>query len=351
MDTPEPTWEQMKAAYLRDVRQALARTPARGSRDIIAEVKSHLEQRFAELLPEQHGPEVYAQIIEDMGPVDEYGEWLVPAQTVGIEARRRMWPVGLLVGAVILVGGGFLWWHTMPPPVAYIIRFAAAEDYPVETVRQLLKAFNDEVQFRVKTHHYRPQIVGGRVYGAIAVDSREERDLLKRIISDARSITWTDSQAVSQRQWGLHVVSTVPRPRVVVTHPSPLADNVSPALKTISVTFTEPMGRGYSWVQFDDDYPDVVGKPYFDTNESTCFLPCTLEPGQVYRVGINSDKFQHFQSRYGMAAKPFLLVFATQDRKGNATPIPEDWVKQAERVNAKHGGDLSKDVTLGDVSF
>jgi hypothetical protein len=42
-------WQRLKGRYLRQVRKALARTKHPRRREIIEEVESHLDQRYADL--------------------------------------------------------------------------------------------------------------------------------------------------------------------------------------------------------------------------------------------------------------------------------------------------------------
>ena len=67
----------------------------------------------------------------------------------------------------------------------------------------------------------------------------------------------------------------------------------------------------------------------------TCTLPCKLEPGKVYWVGVNSPDFHNFVSISGEPAPWYIILFATQSADGKPTPIPADLLEQAKAINAR----------------
>jgi tetratricopeptide (TPR) repeat protein len=123
-------------------------------------------------------------------------------------------------------------------------------------------------------------------------------------------------------------------PVVIKTIPQVYADDVSPTLNRLSVTFNQTMFEGnFAWVTWDGPFPETTGKPSFDATKRICTLPVKLEPGKVYMVGINIGKFNSFQSHDGVTARPYALVFATQSADGKPTPIPQDLLDRAKQVN------------------
>jgi hypothetical protein len=131
-------------------------------------------------------------------------------------------------------------------------------------------------------------------------------------------------------------------PRIVGTSPAALANNVSPALDKITVTFDqEMMDNSWSWTGGGKTFPKVA-KPYYDAANMTCTLPCKLEPGKVYWVGVNSPSFHNFVSAEGAPAPRYVILFATQSADGKPTTIPDDLLKQANEINARASeGDAS----------
>jgi len=129
--------------------------------------------------------------------------------------------------------------------------------------------------------------------------------------------------------------SETAEPVVVGTTPAIGTIDVSPSLDKLSVTFNQTMKNGgWAWVRWEDPYPDTTGKPSYDSQLKTCTLPVKLKPGQAYLVAFNTDPYIGFRSASGVAAKPYVLVFATKDKNGKPTPIPQRMLDKAERVNS-----------------
>lgn len=126
------------------------------------------------------------------------------------------------------------------------------------------------------------------------------------------------------------------RPVVVQTTPPALAMAVNPNTTAISVTFDQPMMNfSWSWVGGGELYPETTGEPRYDTERKTCTLPVKLQPGKLYWIGINSEKYVYFQTEKHVPAKPYVILFATADENGNPTPIPEDYLEEANRINSQ----------------
>lgn len=126
-------------------------------------------------------------------------------------------------------------------------------------------------------------------------------------------------------------------PNIVSTSPAAFADNVSPALDKITVTFDQKMkDASWSWTGGGDTFPKVK-KPYYDAAKMTCTLPCKLEPGKVYWVGINAPSFKNFRSAEGLPAHWYIILFATQSADGKPTPISAALLEQAKPINAEAG--------------
>ncbi|MGD2175975.1 MAG: tetratricopeptide repeat protein [Candidatus Brocadiaceae bacterium] len=124
-------------------------------------------------------------------------------------------------------------------------------------------------------------------------------------------------------------------PRVLYTGPETFANDVSPALDRITATFDRPMVDGsWSWTGGGETFPQTTGKPRYDDARMTCTLPVRLEPGKVYWVGINSPSHGNFQTPGGVPARRHVVLFATADREGNPTPIPEEMRRKARAINA-----------------
>jgi len=125
-------------------------------------------------------------------------------------------------------------------------------------------------------------------------------------------------------------------PAVVKTSPAALADDVDPALDRITVTFDQPMmDQNWSWTGGGETYPRITGKISYDAAKTTCTLPVKLEPGKVYWVGVNSPSHRNFKTPDRIPAAWHVIVFATKSADGNPTPIPEEMLVRAKRINAR----------------
>jgi hypothetical protein len=100
-------------------------------------------------------------------------------------------------------------------------------------------------------------------------------------------------------------------PVLVSSDPIDGAIGVDPAKKTIQVKFSANMAGGFSWTGGPPLFPKTTGKPKW-VNPRTCELPVELEPGKVYRVGINSTSYMNFQSEDGVPVRPSVIAFVTK---------------------------------------
>jgi bla regulator protein BlaR1 len=123
-------------------------------------------------------------------------------------------------------------------------------------------------------------------------------------------------------------------PIVVRTTPVTFANEVSSDLNNLTVTFNQQMmDKSWSWVQWDAPYPETTGQAYYDNERKTCSLPVKLKAGQAYLVAFNIEPYLGFVNLAGSPAKPYVLVFATKDKDGKPTVIPEELIAKARSVN------------------
>jgi beta-lactamase regulating signal transducer with metallopeptidase domain len=107
-------------------------------------------------------------------------------------------------------------------------------------------------------------------------------------------------------------------PKVVRCEPDNGAQNVSPAVTELRVTFSVPMGGGCSWCTAGDDDSDfpkgVEGKRvYWTEDKKTCVLPVALKPHMAYRLSLNAPGYINFQSEGGVPLEPVAYSFKTTD--------------------------------------
>jgi hypothetical protein len=93
--------------------------------------------------------------------------------------------------------------------------------------------------------------------------------------------------------------------------------DVDPRRKEIRVTFSIPMGKGYSWTGGGPHYPTTPKgmKPQWSADGNTCILPVRLKPEWSYELGLNSPSFKNFQSAAGVPLTPVIYRFSTGSRK------------------------------------
>jgi hypothetical protein len=125
-------------------------------------------------------------------------------------------------------------------------------------------------------------------------------------------------------------------PNIIRTYPAAFANDVPASLRKITVTFDRRMkDRTWSWTGGGETFPEIAGDIHYDTGKKTCTLPCKLEPGKVYWIGINSPSHKNFKSAGNVPAKRYVILFATKGPDGSATKIPADMLKRAKKINPK----------------
>jgi hypothetical protein len=104
------------------------------------------------------------------------------------------------------------------------------------------------------------------------------------------------------------------KPEIVSMSPANGAKDVDPNLTEIRVTFSVPMGGGFSWTGGGPQFPKVAeGKrPSWSEDRKTCVLPVELKPGWEYRLGLNSPSHKNFQSEGGVPLDPVVYTFTTR---------------------------------------
>lgn len=107
-------------------------------------------------------------------------------------------------------------------------------------------------------------------------------------------------------------------PQVTEFAPANGAKDVSASLEEVRVTFSVPMGGGFSWCTAgDDDHdfpPGRQGKSARWTDDhKTCVLPVNLKPGMTYRISLNAPGYNNFQSAGGVPLAPVSYTFKTSE--------------------------------------
>jgi hypothetical protein len=108
MTSENKKWDSLKIEYLHKIEKALSSIKHPRRKDILEDVRSHLDRRFAELEPDQQTRENFQAIITEMGPASDYAELLEPAAS----QQRRSVPLKYLLGiglaAVVIVAAAIV---------------------------------------------------------------------------------------------------------------------------------------------------------------------------------------------------------------------------------------------------
>lgn len=102
-------------------------------------------------------------------------------------------------------------------------------------------------------------------------------------------------------------------PKIVSMKPPMGSQDVSPDVKELRVTFSVPMGGGFSWTGGGPQFPTSPEgkKPFWTEDHKTCVLPVELKPNSQYRLGLNSPSYKGFQSAAGVPLTPMVYTFKT----------------------------------------
>jgi hypothetical protein len=108
-------------------------------------------------------------------------------------------------------------------------------------------------------------------------------------------------------------------PKLAAMVPADGAEDVDPAVSTITFTFDRAMKTGFALIMIDGVvFPEPAGLPTWDADGKTLTLPVRLKPGTAYRFGLNSDSNLGFQDRSGAPVRPMQLGFKTRTAAVNA---------------------------------
>lgn len=103
------------------------------------------------------------------------------------------------------------------------------------------------------------------------------------------------------------------KPAILEMSPANGAAGVDPATEELRVTFSVPMGNGFSWTGSGLNYPALPEgqQPRWTEDHRTCIMPVHLKPNHDYRLGLNSPSHNNFQSAAGVPLDPVTYTFRT----------------------------------------
>ena len=105
-------------------------------------------------------------------------------------------------------------------------------------------------------------------------------------------------------------------PQIVSFNPRNGAQDVSPSVTELRISFSVPMGEGFSWTGGGPKFPKIPDgkKPFWTDDRKTCVLPVALKPGWEYQLGLNSPSHRNFQSAAGVPLDPVVFTFKTSEK-------------------------------------
>jgi hypothetical protein len=127
--------------------------------------------------------------------------------------------------------------------------------------------------------------------------------------------TWSGRLALACCACGAPGDTATPRPTVVSTVPSDGDVAVDAELGALSVTFSEAMGEGWSWVtETGHSAPEVTGFAFY-VDDVTNVLPVQLAPHTSYAIWVNSPdhaELRKFVNTQGVSARAYRIEFETR---------------------------------------
>lgn len=131
-------------------------------------------------------------------------------------------------------------------------------------------------------------------------------------------------------------------PHVIKFEPPNGAEDVSPDIKELRVTFDIAMGGGFSWCGDGPGYPpSPEGKrAHWTEDGKTCVLPVQLASGHAYELGLNCPCCDNFQSAAGVPLEPVSYTFKTSGPASAQAPAEKGQEYVREQTAAARQGDF-----------
>ncbi len=155
MTSENKSWDNLKADYLRQVEKALSSVKHPRGKEVLEDVRSHLDRRFAELGSQQQTWENFQSIITEMGPASDYAELLAPeAGQPKCSIRQRWLPwAGIIVVVVVAVVVSLMVIFSKPRPVTTeefrrdFFEKVDKFDIDTATIKDVIKDFGQPVEY------------------------------------------------------------------------------------------------------------------------------------------------------------------------------------------------------------
>jgi polyphosphate kinase len=73
-----------------------------------------------------------------------------------------------------------------------------------QTAKELLEAFNNEVKFRITTHHFRTEVQDNRLIGYICTNTKADKGAIATILGDSKQLKLISIEPVTSKELEKH---------------------------------------------------------------------------------------------------------------------------------------------------
>lgn len=86
----------------------------------------------------------------------------------------------------------------------YIVSFNPIGDFQPQTAKELLDAFNEQVSFRVTTHHFRTAVQDNKLTGHILTNSKAEQETIATILNQSKKLRFANAKKATEEDLVKH---------------------------------------------------------------------------------------------------------------------------------------------------
>jgi hypothetical protein len=253
----DKTWGNIKEGYLYQVEKSLMKVKHTSKKQVLEDVSSHLDQKFAELGEDDKVWENYQQIITEMGPAEDYAE-LLGGETPQVNSKSGKWflyfiifdfiALMLVLGFIVIPNrsckrSGESQKTSYIETAAIIMSFEGKGDFKPKTAKELLDGFNGELNFRVQTHYFQTEAIGDKLIGHICTDTEDDKNAILKCLYNSKIITVVGIEEIDKEEFEEYKQLD------------------QPGLKNTSVRNTiaaeqgtkEAVGSAYTWLELIDN--------------------------------------------------------------------------------------------------
>jgi len=214
MSSENKMWDEAKSQYLHQVEKALASVKNSRKKEVLDDVRSHLERRFGELRLEQQSWENIQKIITDMGPPTDYAE-LMDTEEKPEKEKLSLSFVGAAIIIFAIIAGLMIIFPLIYKPVD-------KQEFGITDFDAAVKDFN-----------IRPYVEGGLYSAIVTIVNKGTKTLPKFRLNFYRGEPSENLNLHGKTQTGSHGAGPIETDEVWRESSSPFALNEG--LNVISV--------------------------------------------------------------------------------------------------------------------